>query len=54
MTKGVQYDRKLIELAETLTEGTANNRLSLKDKRQLHKAIADERVTITIEWWTLD
>lgn len=52
--KGVRYDRKLIELAEKLTEGQGDGRLSLKDVQKLHEATLDGRGTTTVELWTLN
>ena len=51
--KGVRYDRKLIELAQELTEGKGDGRLSLKDVQQLHEATLDGRGTTTVEFRTL-
>ena len=52
--KGVRYDRKLIELAQELTEGMGDGSLSLKDMKRLHEATLDGRGTTTVELWTLD
>lgn len=52
--KGIRYDRKLIELAEKLTEGRGDGRLSVEDVQKLHEASLDGRGTTTVERWTLD
>ena len=52
--KGIKYDRQLIELAEKLTEGQGDGRLSLKDVQKLHDATLDGGGTTTVELWTLN
>ena len=54
MIEGIRYDRKLLELADDLTQGKGDGRLSLKDVQQLHEATLDGRGTTTVELWTLD
>jgi len=38
---GVKYDRELLELADKLTEGQGDGRLSVDDAKQLYEAVAD-------------
>lgn len=38
---GVKYDRELLELADKLTQGQGDGRLSVEDAKQLYEAVAD-------------
>jgi len=38
---GVKYDRELLELADKLTEGQGDGRLSVDDAKQLYEEVAD-------------
>lgn len=38
---GVKYDRELLELADKLTKGQGDGRLSVDDAKQLYEGVAD-------------
>lgn len=51
---GVRYDRKLLDLAEELTEGQGDGRLSVKDIQKLYNSTLDGRGITTVEIVTLE